>query len=163
MTEEESSNEVEVETPTQRSLQQPDSIAVNRPRREIRKPAQFTDTVAYALPITDDDILLTYREAISNLEKAKWKEAMGEEMHSLYKNETWELVHLPKGKKAIGCKWVYTKKKGSTEKEKDDIRFKARLVAKGYAKKVLTIMRYFLLLLNTFPFVFYWFWLLSLM
>jgi hypothetical protein len=45
------------------------------------------------------------------------------------------LVQLPKGKKAIGCKWVYTKKKGSTEKEKDDIRFKARLVAKGYTQK----------------------------
>jgi len=117
LTEEESSNEVEEETPTQRSLKQLDSIAVSRLRREIRKLARFTDTVAYALPITDDDILLTYREAISNLEKAKWKEAMGEEMHSLYKNETWELVHLPKGKKAIGCKWVYTKKESSIEQD----------------------------------------------
>jgi hypothetical protein len=117
MIEEESSNEIEVDTPTQRSLQQPDSIAISRPRREIQKLARFTDTVAYALPITDDDILLTYREAISNLEKAKWKEAMGEEMHSLYKNETWELVHLPKGKKAIGCKWVYTKKESSIEQD----------------------------------------------
>lgn len=117
MTEEESSNEVEEETPTQRSLKQPDSIAVSRPRREIRKLARFTDTVAYALPITDDDILLTYREAISNLERAKWKEAMGEEMHSLYKNETLELVQLPKRKKVIGCKWVYTKNEGSIEKD----------------------------------------------
>jgi hypothetical protein len=91
--------------------------------------------VAYALPITDDDIPLTYREAIGNSKKARWKEAMGEEMQSLYKNEIWELVQLPKGKKAIGCKWVYTKKKGSTEKEKDDIRFKARLVAQGYTQK----------------------------
>jgi hypothetical protein len=91
--------------------------------------------VAYALPITDDDIPLTYREAIGNSKKARWKEAMGEEMQSLYKNEIWELVQLPKGKKVIGCKWVYTKKKGSTEKEKDDIRFKARLVAKGYTQK----------------------------
>jgi hypothetical protein len=133
MTEEKSSNEVEVETPTQRSLQQPDSIAVNRPRREIRKPAQFTDTVAYALPITDNDIPLTYREAIGNSEKGRWKEAMGEEMQSLYKNETWELVQLPKGKKAIGCKWVYTKMEGSIEQ--DGICFKARLVAKGYDHK----------------------------
>jgi hypothetical protein len=110
---------------------------------------------------TDDDIPLTNREANGNSEKARWKEAMGEEMQSFYKNETLELVQLPKGKKVIGCKWVYTKKDGSTEQ--DDIRFKARLVAKGYAKKVLTIMRYFLLLLNKFPLVFYWFWLLSLM
>jgi hypothetical protein len=57
-TEEESSDEVEEEAP--RSLQQPDSIAVSRPMREIRKPAWYTDTVAYALPITEDDIPLTY-------------------------------------------------------------------------------------------------------
>jgi hypothetical protein len=132
-TEEEISDEVEEEAPTQRSLQQPDSIAVSRPRREIRKPARYTDTVAYALPITEEDIPLTYREAISNSDKARWKEAMGEEMQSLYKNQTWKVVQLPKGKKAIGCKWVYTKKEGPAEQ--DGVRFKARLVAKGYAQK----------------------------
>jgi len=31
-----------------------------------------------------------------------WKDAMVEEMSSLYKNDTWELTELPKGKKAIG-------------------------------------------------------------
>ena len=39
-------------------------------------------------------------------------------MSSLYKNDTWELIVLPKGKKAIGYKWVYAKKYGSL---KDDI------------------------------------------
>ncbi len=44
---------------------------------------------------------------------------------------TWELVALPKDKKAIGCKWVY--------KVKHDVdgsvnRYKTRLVAKGYAQ-----------------------------
>jgi len=39
---------------------------------------------------------------------------------------------LSKGKKAIGYKWVYTKKQESL---KDDIvRYKARLVAKDYAQ-----------------------------
>ena len=41
-------------------------------------------------------------------------------------------LYVPKGKKAIGCKWVYAKKQGSRE---GDVRFKARLVAKGYAQK----------------------------
>jgi len=54
-------------------------------------------------------------------------------MNSLNKNQTWDLVQLPKGKKTIGCKWVYAKKEGNPEK--DNIRFKARLVAKGYAQK----------------------------
>ena len=52
-----------------------------------------------------------------------WKDAMEEEMNSLYKNDTWELTELPKGKKAIGCKWVYAKKQGSLKED---------MVAKGY-------------------------------
>ena len=58
---------------------------------------------------------------------------MNEEMQSLHKNETWELVTLPKEKKAIGCKWVYAKNEGFSRK--NEIRYKARLVAKGYAQK----------------------------
>jgi len=34
---------------------------------------------------------------------------MDEEMAALDVNETWELVPLPKKKKAIACKWVYKK------------------------------------------------------
>ena len=58
---------------------------------------------------------------------------MDEEMKSLYKNNTWELTKLPKGKKAIGCKWVFAKKQGSLQEEA--VRYKARLVAKGYAQR----------------------------
>ena len=54
---------------------------------------------------------------------------MSEEMESLYKNDTWELEKLPKGKKAIGCKWVFAKKDVSPDMT---VRYKARLVAKGY-------------------------------
>ncbi|KAK4397554.1 Retrovirus-related Pol polyprotein from transposon TNT 1-94 [Sesamum angolense] len=42
---------------------------------------------------------------------------MVEEMESLHKNQTWELVRLPEGKKTIGCKWVYRKKPSVLEKE----------------------------------------------
>ena len=57
---------------------------------------------------------------------------MDEEIKAIKKNDTWELVSLPKGHKAIGVKWVYKTKqnaKGYIE------RHKARLVAKGYSQK----------------------------
>ncbi|CAL8165418.1 unnamed protein product [Prunus armeniaca] len=38
------------------------------------------------------------------LEDPKWKEAMNEEMRALQKHGTWELVPLPHGKKAVGCR-----------------------------------------------------------
>ena len=46
-------------------------------------------------------------------------EAMVEEMESLSKNKTWELLELPKGKKPIGCKWVFRKKKAVSKKEEE--------------------------------------------
>ncbi|KAM1535363.1 hypothetical protein ACFX1Z_014373 [Malus domestica] len=45
---------------------------------------------------------------------------MGDEMNSLLKNKTWELAKLLKGKKAIGCKWVYAKKEDADEKSNYD-------------------------------------------
>ncbi|KAK9200145.1 hypothetical protein WN944_015341 [Citrus x changshan-huyou] len=127
------STENDEEVLTQEPSQQHNSIAYRRPRREIRRPARFVDMVAYALPIVDDDVPSTYREAVSNPESIQWKKAMNEEMQSLHKNETWELVTLPKEKKTIGCKWVYAKKEGFPRK--NEIRYKVRLVAKGYAQK----------------------------
>ncbi|WVZ66205.1 hypothetical protein U9M48_015462 [Paspalum notatum var. saurae] len=59
----------------------------------------------------------------------KWKEAMLEELAALEKNKTWDLVPFPKGKKVVGCKWVFTVKQNPDGKVE---RYKARLVAKGY-------------------------------
>ena len=61
----------------------------------------------------------------------RWKAAMNEEMKSLQKNETWEIVDHSLGKKPVGYWWVYNvklKADGTIE------RFKARLVAKGYTQ-----------------------------
>uniref|UniRef100_A0A2N9GPK2 Reverse transcriptase Ty1/copia-type domain-containing protein n=1 Tax=Fagus sylvatica TaxID=28930 RepID=A0A2N9GPK2_FAGSY len=48
-------------------------------------------------------------------------EAMVEENESLSKNKTWELTELPKGKKPIGCKWVFKKKESSIRKRRGKI------------------------------------------
>ena len=59
--------------------------------------------------------------------------AMVEEMQSRHKNQTWELVELPKGKRAIRSKWVYKKKEAVSKNEGK--KFKASLVARGYSQK----------------------------
>lgn len=57
---------------------------------------------------------------------------MDEEMQSLKKNGTWELVPRPKDPKVVGCRWLYKRKEGIPGVEDD--RWKARLVAKGYTQ-----------------------------
>uniref|UniRef100_A0A2N9I3V5 CCHC-type domain-containing protein n=1 Tax=Fagus sylvatica TaxID=28930 RepID=A0A2N9I3V5_FAGSY len=47
----------------------------------------------------------------SHKDKQSWMKAMHEEMNSLHKNNTYELVELPKGKKALRNKWVFKLKK----------------------------------------------------
>nr|GEW03324.1 ribonuclease H-like domain-containing protein [Tanacetum cinerariifolium] len=59
-------------------------------------------------------------------------QSMNEEMHALYENNTWDLVELPRNKRAIRSKWVYKTKPKSTGEI--DI-YKARLVAKGFNQK----------------------------
>ena len=54
-----------------------------------------------------------------------WYDAMKEELESMAKNQVWEIVELPKGVKAVGCKWVYKTKKDSNGNIE---RYKARLV-----------------------------------
>ena len=55
---------------------------------------------------------------------------MIEEMDALIDNGTWDLVRLPVGKKAIGCRWVFIVK---VNPDGSITRLKAHLVAKGYA------------------------------
>ena len=56
---------------------------------------------------------------------------MVDEMASLHKNEAWDLVELPAGRKPIGSKWVFKKKTNAEGKVE---KYKARLVAKGYSQ-----------------------------
>jgi len=57
---------------------------------------------------------------------------MQKEMESIYSNDVWDLVELPKNRKPVGNKWVFkrkTKADGSIE------HYKARLVAQGFSQK----------------------------
>lgn len=69
--------------------------------------------------------LHSYKEAVL---LDVWKKAMRFEIDALELNKTWDLVELPPGKIALGCKWVFRiklKADGTLE------RYKARLVVLG--------------------------------
>ena len=57
---------------------------------------------------------------------------MHEEMKSLHKNNTYELMELPKGKRALKNKCVLKRKPGPNSSQP---RYKARLVVKGFSQK----------------------------
>nr|GFA17276.1 ribonuclease H-like domain-containing protein [Tanacetum cinerariifolium] len=79
--------------------------------------------------------LIKTREPKTYFEASKysyWIDAMNHKMDALLRNDTWELVDLPQGRKAIGSKWIY-KIKFRSSGEID--RYKARLVAQGFRQK----------------------------
>ena len=108
-----------------------------RPERHGRPPVrygleEYIDTakdhvnhVAYCHNIEPK----TMEEALNSEHGKEWKEVADSEYSSLIENKTWELVKLPKSRKAIGCKWVFKGNDGKIDQ------FKGRLVAKGYALK----------------------------
>ncbi|XP_020577275.1 uncharacterized protein LOC110022585 [Phalaenopsis equestris] len=73
-------------------------------------------------------VLRTVQEALG---EPSWRLAVMEEINALKRNNTWTVIDLPKDKKTVGCKWVFTVKfnaDGSVE------RYKTRLVAKGFTQ-----------------------------
>ena len=78
------------------------------------------------------DMPTTFKSAMESSDAMKWKEACNTEYDSLRQNDTWDIVPLPKGRKAIGSRWVFRVK----ETQDGEIeRYKARLVAKGFSQK----------------------------
>ncbi|GJS18741.1 putative ribonuclease H-like domain-containing protein [Tanacetum coccineum] len=63
------------------------------------------------------------------LSDSAWVEAMQEELLQFKLHKVWVLVDLPKGKRAIGTKWIFINKK---DEKGIVIRNKERLVAQGY-------------------------------
>jgi hypothetical protein len=99
----------------------------------VRNPPRRYDAFVSSVYLTNnDDENSCYQEAVKCSNSDKWKEKMKDEMNSLAKNATWDLVELPRNRKTVGCKWAYKLKKGVDDKVE---RYKARMVAKGYSQK----------------------------
>ncbi|CAI7873063.1 unnamed protein product [Closterium sp. NIES-53] len=66
----------------------------------------------------------TLKEALESSDAEEWKKAMESELKSIEENGTWELVELPKGRKAITSKWLFKIKSDADGKIE---RYKSRL------------------------------------
>ena len=74
----------------------------------------------------------TYGEAMRSVDSSFWLEAINSEIESIMSNNTWVLTELPRGCKALGSKWIFTKKEDTNG---NLIKFKARLVVGGHHQK----------------------------
>lgn len=63
-----------------------------------------------------------YDEAVNSDGSGKWMIAMYEEMKSLHKNDTWDLMNLSKYKKAVCCKWIFKRRNEFQALRKLDIK-----------------------------------------
>jgi hypothetical protein len=118
-----------------------DEPEVRRSERARATPShlQDFDVIPDSMITNEGDLvhlaLFVDIEPLSYNDAAKspvWRKAMEEEIQSIEKNNTWQLMQLPPNKKAIAVKWVYKVKHlpdGSIAKHK------ARLVAKGFLQK----------------------------
>ena len=75
--------------------------------------------------------MLVPRHIHEALDDPNWKVAVMDEMNALKRSGTWELMDLPKEKRTVGCKWVFTVK---CKANRSIERYKARLVAKGFTQ-----------------------------
>ncbi|KAM2944179.1 hypothetical protein COP2_027257 [Malus domestica] len=125
-------------------------IPRRNPTRERHPPARLQDFVTYKPkhPLSNycsyQKLSPNYIAYLSNIsaheepqsfqeanQSQVWQQAMQDELHALDQHKTWSIVPLPKGKKIVGCRWIYKIKfnsDGSIE------RHKARLVARGFTQ-----------------------------
>ncbi|KAL6323545.1 hypothetical protein AAG906_039125 [Vitis piasezkii] len=131
----------DVETPTQ--VEVDDDVHEQSPAAEAPSDIPLRRSTRDRHPSTrysvDDYVLLTdggepesYVEAMENENKMKWVDAMQDEMESLHENHSFELVKLPKRKRALKNRWVYRVKQ---EEHTSQLSYKARLVVKGFNQK----------------------------
>jgi hypothetical protein len=92
------------------------------------------DTERYTLLVAlhstanqEPEIPQTIAQATSGPDKEKWLQAVREELSSLIKNRTWDLVRRPKNRQLVTCKWIF--------KIKSCGRYKARMVARGFSQE----------------------------
>ncbi len=105
---------------------------LRRSGREKRPPAEWWKVArSNFAAASEEETPLTHREALAAPDASKWQEAIESELASLERNGTWRVERLPEGRKPIGVKWIFKRKKNGEGKVE---RWKARCVARGFSQ-----------------------------
>ncbi|KAL0641513.1 hypothetical protein Bca4012_102924 [Brassica carinata] len=103
--------------------------AVEHPSQAVCSFAEFPEEhYAFMISLDESYVPRTYEEAMLDKE---WKESVGAEAGAMIKNDTWYESELPKGKKAVSSRWIFTIKylaNGQIDRKK------TRLVARGFTQ-----------------------------
>jgi transposase InsO family protein len=85
-----------------------------------------------AVHAMDVSIPSSYEEATTGSNKRQWTIAIQNEIDSLVRNQTWDVVPRGPNVKTVGTKWVFSVKKNERG---DIVRYKARLVGQGFRQR----------------------------
>ncbi|XP_013639256.1 PREDICTED: uncharacterized protein LOC106344416 [Brassica oleracea var. oleracea] len=103
--------------------------AVAHPIQGVCSLAHYPqEHVVFIGELDQEYIPRSYEEA---MEHEEWKESVGSETNAMIINNTWYEVELPKGKRAVTSRWIFTIKynaDGTVERRK------TRLVARGFTQ-----------------------------
>lgn len=107
------------------------------PRRQRTKPfwmrtGEFDLSANYACYVEShiDEIPQTFDDVAHSTERAEWRSAINDEVDSLLKNQTWDVVDYESGMKLLDSRWIFKKKVN-----RESCIYKARMVVKGYMQK----------------------------
>ena len=89
---------------------------LRRSTRETKIPSYLSDYILLAEEEGERFMLLINEEPWcfeDAIQEKVWKDACQDEISSIIRNKTWDLVDLPEGAKIIGLKWIFKIKRNS--------------------------------------------------
>ncbi|WVZ96487.1 hypothetical protein U9M48_042120, partial [Paspalum notatum var. saurae] len=96
--------------PPQHSIAADRSVRTRKPTRRLIEECNVAYALSVAEEIQGNSEPSNYSEAITSADCNNWVTAMQDEMESLDKNGTWDLVKLPIDKKPVRYKWIFKRK-----------------------------------------------------